>query len=70
MYYIINKTTNTHNTIEGNYPMAWIDSLLDKGDDIIVISTYSNTIKIPIGFNEEYGEYVWKEYNLPAELFK
>lgn len=66
MYYIINRTTNITTKVSGGWPD--LDPLLNLGDDIIVISTYSNTIKVPFIESVEYNVNVWewKEYRLPA----
>lgn len=70
MYIIINKTNNTSKTIEGNYPLVLVDTLLDLNQDIIIISLYSNTIKIPAGVEILNGikEYLWTEYPLPLDM--
>jgi hypothetical protein len=70
MYIIINKTNNTTSTWEGNYPLHLIENMLEHNEDIIIISSYSNTIKIPNGFEDLNGirEYLWKEYPLPVDL--
>ena len=47
MYIIINNTENTVKTIIGNYPAMLVKHLLKTNKDIIIISLYSNTIKIP-----------------------
>jgi hypothetical protein len=66
MYIIINKTTNKTTYVEGSFPNLEKD--LNKGDDLIVVSLYSNTIKIPyIDYTQNgYGENVWewKEYRM------
>jgi hypothetical protein len=61
MYYIINRTTNQTTTHYGNFPD--VDDLLNRGDDIIIISLYSNTIKTP--YKEYDGEWGWKDYDAP-----
>lgn len=70
MYLIINKTKNKTVTHEGSYPLMYIEELLDNEQDIIIISLYSNTVKIPCGFDTINGikRYEWKEYNIHAEL--
>ncbi len=70
MYIIINKTNNTSKTIEGNYPLVLVDTLLDLNQDIIIISLYSNTIKIPAGVEilNDITEFLWKEYPLPLDM--
>ena len=47
MYTIINKTDNTSTNYTGNFPYNELLDLLENDKDVIVISTYSNTIKIP-----------------------
>lgn len=67
MYIIVNNTNNSFSKYEGSWPMEYIEDLLDKNNDIIVISLYSNTIKVPVGFDILNGikEYNWKEFKLP-----
>ena len=71
MYTIINNTTRKNTKVEGNFPSDLIVEMLEKGDDLIIISTYSNTIKVPYlepGTNN-YGEtksslnWAFKDYN-------
>lgn len=59
MYYIINRTTNQTTTHYGNFPD--VDDLLNRGDDVIIISLYSNTIKVP--YKEYDDNWGWKDYN-------
>lgn len=54
MYIIINNTNGSKQTIEGNWPSQLVDELVLNGNDIIIISKYSNTIKIPY-IKEENG---------------
>lgn len=70
MYIIINKTTGHTTQMHGNYPQTELDELLDAGNDIIIISLYSNTIKVPY-LVVENGLRYWenKEYKLPNEMF-
>lgn len=63
MYIIVNKTKNTIVNYSGNFPD--LDEYLEQGDLIIVISTYSNTIKVPMQ-TTSYWE--WIDYKLPIEL--
>ena len=58
MYIIINNTTRKNTKVEGNFPSDLIIEMLEKGDDLIIISTYSNTIKIPYlePDSNNYGE--------------
>ena len=72
-YYIINRTTGSTAAHKGSWPGSALDTLIGLGNDIIVVSTYSNTIKIPTDqFETTEGDmsYNWKEYKLPAELTK
>lgn len=66
MYVIINKTQNKTVYKEGNFPDMYEE--LERGDDIIIVSLYSNTIKIPYIDHEQngYGENIWewKEYRM------
>ena len=71
MYTVINKTKRKDFQFTGNWPNDIIEYMLDNGDDIIVISTYSNTIKVPAGFNADYEDQrEWKEYNFHPDMFK
>jgi len=66
MYILINKTTRKTEIVEGGWPIKYVNALLDKGDEFIVISFYSNTIKVPtIGAVDEFGDQKWTEYKLP-----
>jgi hypothetical protein len=58
MYYIINRTTNQTTTHFGDWPS--LNEQLTNGEDIIVVSLYSNTIKTPYMENDCWE---WKEYN-------
>jgi hypothetical protein len=67
MYFIINNTKNNCEHYVGNWPSERIDQLVLKNkDDVIVISTYSNTIKV-LSAGEKYGEpfVETKEYKIP-----
>ena len=71
MYTIINKTKEEHFKFTGCYPIKIVENMLNNGDDIIVISTYSNTIKIPVGLSSEFpGEWEWKEFKYSPDMFK
>jgi hypothetical protein len=67
MYLIINRTSGKTTPLESNFPLELVEELLLKGDDIIIISLYSQTIKIPTGFNSAISEWEWKEYPLPIK---
>jgi hypothetical protein len=58
MYYIINRTTNQTTTHFGDWPN--LNEQLTNGEDIIVVSLYSNTIKTPYMENDCWE---WKDYN-------
>ena len=61
MYIIINKTKGTKNALEGDFPSNYLEERLEEGDDLIVISTYSNTIKVPFREDDNRSEtgYTW-----------
>jgi hypothetical protein len=58
MYYIINRTTNQTTVHHGDWPN--LNEQLTNGQDIIVVSLYSNTIKTPYMENDCWE---WKDYN-------
>ena len=60
MYLIINKTTKVSHRYTGNYPLTVIDKMVRNKEDVMVISTYSNCIKIP--YIAEHGDCVSREY--------
>ena len=65
MYIIINKTTRKTKYVEGSFPNVEKD--LNEGNDIIVVSLYSNTIKIPIPldiYDDGHNTYDWVEYRM------
>ena len=68
MYKIVFSCGKRSITIEDNWPDDMIENFLKEGLDCIVISTYSNTIKIPY-FGEDWtGKVVkWKEYQFSDE---
>ena len=59
MYLIINKTNNTNTQVFGAFPIVLLNRLLEEGNDLIVISTYSNTIKVPF-IDKEFQSYETK----------
>ena len=65
MYLIINKTKQSITKHTGSFPD--VDSLLEKGDRIIIISTYSNTIKVPY-FIEYCGIKEWEWEDFPLDI--
>lgn len=64
MYLIINKTTRKTTTATGNWPAGILYDLLNSGNEIIVISTYSNTIKVPS--KDHNDEWKWDDYSIPT----
>lgn len=65
MYIIINKTRNTTTRYEGSFPGRWLEEQLNLGDKLIVISLYSNTIKVPRKIREyNIVEWEWDDYPL------
>lgn len=61
MYIIINKTQGTTVHYSGTWPD--FDEVLDRGDKIIVISTYTDTIKVP--YKQELNgvtEWHWEDF--------
>ena len=66
MYIIHNKTKNTSWKLDGSWPEESIDKMLQNGDRVIVISLYSDTIKVPY-YIEHNGvkEWEWESFTLP-----
>jgi hypothetical protein len=65
MYIIINKTQNTIERYKGNAPN--LDEELDNGDEVIFISLYSNTIKVPYQTTlNGITDWNWTDYQLPV----
>ncbi len=67
MYIIINKTKQSCIRHEGSFPN--VDKELDRGDRVIVISLYSNTIKVP--YKVEYNgvvEWEWENYPMDENV--
>ncbi len=64
MYIVINNTTKERSSHKGNFPD--VDDLLNRGDDIIIISLYSNTIKVP--YKEYDDNWGWKDYSLAVDI--
>lgn len=55
--------------IEGSWPSKELEALLEDGADIIVISTYSNTVKIP-RLVDDNGEvdWEWEDYRYNSDV--
>lgn len=67
MYKILNRTTGKVTNVEGNWPDTLVTQLLNENNDIIVISLYLNTVKIPFeinGINTNDRDWDWKEYKM------
>ena len=64
MYIIINKSKRSTIKCEGDWPD--LDEELNTGDEIIVISLYSNTIKVPYKV-EHNGIVEWEWDNYPFD---
>ena len=45
-YIVINKTRQLTTKYEGKFP-SFVEDFLEAGEDIIIISLYSDTVKIP-----------------------
>jgi hypothetical protein len=68
MYIIINKSKRYTIKCEGDWPD--LDEELNAGDKIIVISLYSNTIKVP--YKVEHNgivEWRWDDYPFDPNCF-
>jgi hypothetical protein len=73
MYIIINNTTRERLTYEGFFPGNYLNDLLNKGDDVIVMSLYSNTIKVPSKSDDIDNDTLepmwdWKDYSLCMDI--
>ena len=63
MYIIINKTRQSKIVHKGSWPGNYLEKMLDKGDKVIVISHYSNTIKVPYSVEcNGIKEWEWEDY--------
>ena len=61
MYIVINSTKRTSKIVTGSFPIDEIELMLNNGENLIIISLYSNTIKVPY----HDGEWDYYEYQLP-----
>jgi hypothetical protein len=68
MYIIINKSKRNTIKHKGDWPN--LDEELNAGDKIVVISLYSNTIKVPY-YTELNGivEWRWDDYPFDPNCF-
>jgi hypothetical protein len=67
MYIIISRSPKRDQDFyQGNFPISILEKRLNAGEDLIIISTYSGTVKIPYSI-EENGITRWeyKDYELP-----
>jgi hypothetical protein len=64
MYIVINVTTKKTSNIEGSFPSSFIEQMLNKGEEVLVLSFYSNTIKFPYCVRQASS---WDDENYPAE---
>lgn len=67
MYLIINNTTRHSDLISGDWPADLIEKMLYNNEKFIVVSLYSNTIKVP---TKGETDWEWEDYNLPSDLLK
>ena len=72
MYKIIFENGGKSIIVKGNYPVDIITSALKEGKSLIVISTYSNTVKIPFLDKDIYGEEFLdaKEFSISSRCYK
>ena len=76
MYIVINKTEKNSTEYTGVFPYKELVELLENDNDIIVMSTYSNTIKIPYldmdsnnhGQTKSSKDWLFKEYYYDPHL--
>ena len=64
MYIIHNKTKHKTFSYEGSWPDDMLEKMLEAGDRVIVISLYSNTIKVPYSYIDN-GIKVWEWDDYP-----
>lgn len=68
MYIIINKTQNKCVKETGEFPTDAVTEFLEKGDKIVVISLYSNCVKIPQLAKDKSVS--WDDYCFPDGTFR
>lgn len=69
MYLIINSTTNKTSRAEGSFPIRTLEKMLLNEEKVIVISLYSNTIKVPYRVDHYYEpSWEWDEYHFDPRL--
>lgn len=63
MYLLINKTKKITVKHVGSFPINSLEEWLNAGDQVIVVSTYSNTIKVPYSvYSNGETEWEWEDY--------
>jgi hypothetical protein len=63
MYLLINKTKKITVKHVGSFPSNSLEEWLNAGDQVIVVSTYSNTIKVPYSvYANGETEWEWEDY--------
>lgn len=76
MYIILNKSKRTTSTHVGDWPGDYLEGLLNENQEVIVISLYSNTIKVPHYLKFcgeewwEWGDYKFDSQELISSLLK
>jgi hypothetical protein len=69
MYIVINKTKKTTWKIKNGFPN--MEKYLNDGDKIIIISLYSNTIKVPYAVKENgIVDWKWEEYRVDRNVLE
>ena len=63
MYIIINQTDRSCTKVTGEFPEEGLSVLLDKGQKIVVINMYDNSVMVP-----EDGQ--WESYLFPDGTFR
>ena len=63
MYIIINQTDRSCTKVTGEFPEEGLSVLLDKGQKIVVINMYDNSVMVP-----EDGQ--WESYSFPDGTFR
>ena len=57
--------------VEGNFPYFMLIEHLEKGNNVLVISLYSNTIKVPYKVVENGDEYwEFEDFNVDTSISK
>lgn len=70
MYTIINKTKGKNFKLTGDWPADTLEQMLCDGDNIIVISTYSNTIKVPVyDIMSDTHAWNWVDFKYSPDMF-